>query len=476
MSYEYSKNYIDGRWVATKFGKVRQVEDPFTLSMVGFAPDSSLEDIRPAVESATRAFQEWRYSSRSDRQQVLTSMRSAIIDNIEELAMIWSLEVGTPITTARQATSFLPIRVLEDLVLILEKFEFSQNIGTTAVSRTPIGPVAAITPWNYPLSQLVIKCASALAAGCTVVAKPSEVAPLCAFRFIELLSEYPLPPGLINIIGGDGPVIGNALVKSDEIKVVSFTGSTTTGRSIATICGSRLIKSCLELGGKSASVVLDQAVLETAVKATIASCIRNSGQTCTSLTRLIVPESFVNQASDMCKELMGTMVMGDPRDSKTDIGPLASLAQQQRALKIIQSGVDQGAKRILGNQNDRPLQSTGYFVPPTIFTEVRPEMRIAREEIFAPVLSIFVSQSRHHALEIANDSEYGLAGTVWSSEIDDAKDFAKHVESGTITINGGAFNPSAPYGGVKASGLGRELGAFGMEEFLEYRTFHGANI
>jgi acyl-CoA reductase-like NAD-dependent aldehyde dehydrogenase len=471
--YRYSKNLIDGKWVPTKSGVTLDVEDPFTLETIGCAPLSDSADLDSAVLAAMNAFSLWKSSSIGDRQEVLATLKSVITENLEELALLWSYEVGTPITTARQASGFLPVRVLDDLKNVLDNFEFDLKFGLSTASRSPIGPAAAITPWNYPLSQFVIKSASAISAGCTVVAKPSEIAPLCAFRFMELATERGLPKGIINLVGGDGPSLGNALVKDSRIRIVSFTGSTTTGASIAALCGQRLIRACLELGGKSASIVLDEAILERAIENTLASCVRNSGQTCTSLTRLIVPINLVEQACDLSVEIMRKMIVGDPRDPKTQIGPLVSEKQKNRSNEIIESGIHEGAQRIFGALNDVELPITGHFVSPTIFRNVKSEFRIAREEIFAPVLSIFGALDEQDAIKIANESEYGLGGSVWSSDHDRAKTVSTKIDAGTITINGGDFATNAPYGGIKASGIGRELGQFGMEEFLEYRTYHG---
>lgn len=472
-SLRYVNNYIGGEWVAPAGGTTLDVEDPFTHEIRGCAPLSDARDVDAAVAAATTAFASWQHASVAERQRVLRILKAALVDNLEELAMIWSYEVGTPITTARQASAFLPVKVLEDLDRVLDTFAFSQKLDTTRVDRVPVGPIAAITPWNYPLSQLIIKCASAIAAGCTVVAKPSEIAPLCAFRFVELAAERGLPAGLINLVGGDGLTCGTALVSHPGIRLVSFTGSTVTGRTIARISGERLVRTCLELGGKSASLVLDEAILDTALAGTLASCTRNSGQTCTSLTRLIVPAALLERACEISTAIMGGFVVGDPRDPATAIGPLVSAKQRDRALDIIASGEREGARRILGA--DTTLPKTGYFVPPTVFRDVDPSMRVAREEIFAPVLSIFPAHDDAEAIAIANDSEYGLAASVWASDHAHADAVAKVVDAGTLTINGGAFHPSAPYGGIKASGLGRELGVYGLEEFLEYRTYHGAS-
>jgi len=468
MEYQFDRHYFGGNWVVPHSGDYLAVENPYLVEVCGSAPLGDEHDVDLAVKAASEAFKSWRYSSSAQRQQVLFMIHEVLVDNLEELAQLWTLEVGTPITTARQATSFLPVKVLEDLISIVGDFSFSSILGTTRVDRVAVGPVAAITPWNYPISQLLIKCATAIAAGCTVVAKPSEIAPLCAFRLVQLLDKKGLPPGLINLVGGDGPKVGAALVKHPGIRFVSFTGSTNTGRSIAAAAGERLVRTCLELGGKSASIVLDEQILGTAITGTVGSCSRNTGQTCTALTRLVVPTNLLDQACELAVSHFENLVIGDPRNESTSIGPLVSSRQKERALDVIESGERQGAQKIFSAK----VPKTGHFVPPTVFHNVSPTMRIAREEIFAPVLSI-LSAPESELVSLANDSEYGLAASVWGTDNAQALAFADRIEAGTITVNGGAFNPAAPYGGLKQSGLGRELGRFGLEEFLEYKAFHG---
>jgi aldehyde dehydrogenase (NAD+) len=285
---------------------------------------------------------------------------------------------------------------------------------------------------------------------------------------MQLFHDSGLPPGLINLVGGDGPSVGMALVNHPGVRFISFTGSTNTGRSIAAAAGGRLVRTCLELGGKSASIVLDEQALTSAVAGTVGSCSRNTGQTCTALTRLAVPTSLVDHASELIVDHFSRLVIGDPRDESTVIGPLVSARQRNRALEIIASGEREGARRIYSTQ----VPDQGHFVSPTVFRDVIPSMRVAREEIFAPVLSI-IAAPESELLSIANDSEYGLAASVWGTNSDQALGFAERLEAGAITVNGAAFNPSAPYGGLKQSGVGRELGRYGLEEFLEYKAFHG---
>ncbi|MDA3033216.1 MAG: aldehyde dehydrogenase family protein, partial [Actinomycetota bacterium] len=334
------------------------------------------------------------------------------------------------------------------------------------------GVVGIITPWNYPLSQIATKTGAALAAGCTVVAKPSEIAPLCAFGFADVVEQAGLPAGVFNIVGGDGPNVGAALASDRRVNAISFTGSTATGAAVMAAAAANITRVCLELGGKSASVVLDAGVLETAVTATAASCLRNSGQTCTSLTRLIVPRSLASNAIALAVDHFSSAVLGDPLDEATTIGPLVSERQRDRVRAFIGDGIRSGATLLLGGAEQPSQTNTGYFVSPTVFAHVDPTSSIAREEIFGPVLSIIVVDDEDEALHVANDVDYGLAGAVWSLDPERAIAFARRMDAGSISVNGGAFNPDAPYGGVKQSGIGYELGRFGIEEFLSTRVLN----
>ncbi|MDQ6910238.1 MAG: aldehyde dehydrogenase family protein, partial [Actinomycetota bacterium] len=340
----------------------------------------------------------------------------------------------------------------------------------SVVVREPVGVVGAITPWNYPLYQLVCKVAPALAAGCTIVAKPSEVAPLSAFILAETMDEVGVPPGVFNLVTGDGPVTGNALVDHPDVDMISFTGSTAAGALISEQVAGSVKRVMLELGGKSPSIVLDGADTEEAVRATVSQCYLNSGQTCIAWSRLLVPAERHDEAAALAAKFAESFTLGDPLDPGTDLGPLASDAQRRRVLDFIRTGIDEGATLVTGGTEPPDGLSRGYFVKPTVFAGVLPTMTIAREEIFGPVLSIIPYRDEADAVAIANDSPYGLHGAVFSADRDRATRVARQLRTGQVDINGGGFNFMAPFGGYKRSGLGRELGARGLEEYLEVKS------
>jgi aldehyde dehydrogenase (NAD+) len=330
--------------------------------------------------------------------------------------------------------------------------------------------VGAITPWNYPLHQIALKVAPALAAGCTVVLKPSEVAPFNAFILAEVVEAAGLPKGVFNLVTGFGPAAGEALVKHPQVDMISFTGSTRAGKRISEVAAQTVKRVALELGGKSASVILEDADLAAAVKGTINSCFLNSGQTCAAHTRMLVPESKYTEAAKIAKEIAEGFTVGDPFGDSARLGPLVSAAQRERVRTYIRKGMAEGAELITGGPESPPGLPRGYYVKPTVFGRVKPESTIAREEIFGPVLAIIPYKDEEDAIRIANDSLYGLAGGVWSGDEAHALRVARRMRAGQIDINGGPFNMQAPFGGFKQSGKGRELGRFGMEEFLEYKS------
>ncbi len=336
--------------------------------------------------------------------------------------------------------------------------------------REPVGVVAAITPWNYPLNQITLKVAAALAAGCTVVLKPSEIAPLNAFVLAEAIHEAGLPAGVFNLVSGYGPVVGEVLASHPSVDMVSFTGSTRAGKRVSELAAASVKRVALELGGKSASVILDDADFAAAVKGTVSACFLNSGQTCSAHTRMLVPESRYNEARVLAKEAAESYVAGDPHNEATRFGPLASSVQQERVGQYIQRGIEEGAELVTGGPGKPEGLSKGFFVKPTVFGRVHPKATIAQEEIFGPVLSIITYKDEEEAVRIANDSLYGLGGAVWSGSDDHAIDVARRIRTGQIDINGGAWNMAAPFGGFKQSGHGRENGVYGLEEYLEYKS------
>ncbi len=464
-------HFIGGEWRPPATGESIPVEDPYRQVIIGTGPAGDASDVEAAVEAATAALPAWSATSPDERAAVIDRLREGIEERLEDFAATWTAEVGIPITTSRAATAGLPVAGLRAVAELTRTMPWSSSIGNSRIIHGPVGVVGAITPWNYPLSQLVTKTAAAFAAGCAVVAKPSEIAPLCAFGFADIVAELGLPPGVFNLVGGDGPSVGAAIARHPGVHAVSFTGSTRTGAAIMAAGAPNITRVCLELGGKSAALVLDEEILERAVTASIASCLRNTGQTCTSLTRLVVPHHLADRATALAASLFEQHVLGDPFDEATTIGPLVSAAQQARVRDFIEQGIAAGARVVVGGAEpvDHP---TGWFVQPTVFADVDPSSTIAQEEIFGPVLSIIAVDDIDHAVDVANGVAYGLAGAVWATDLDLAIQVVERIEAGSLTVNGGAFNAAAPYGGLKRSGIGYELGRAGIEEFLTTKVVH----
>ena len=376
-----------------------------------------------------------------------------------------------PLKLAGRIQAGLPIANFANFAKLLKDFVFEERVGNSLVVREPVGVVAAITPWNYPLHQIALKVAPALAAGCTVVLKPSEIAPFNAFILAEAIEAAGLPQGVFNLVTGYGADAGEALVKHRDVDMISFTGSTRAGKRISELAAQSVKRVALELGGKSASVILDDADLATAVKGTVNGCYLNSGQTCTALTRMLVPDSLYQEAARIAAEVAKSFTVGDPLAETTRLGPLSSQAQLERVRGYIRKGLQEGAELLAGGaEPPEGVPPGGYYVKPTVFGRVSNDMTIAREEIFGPVLSIIPYQDEEDAVRIANDTVYGLAGAVWSRDDARAQRVARRIRAGQVDVNGGAFNMNAPFGGFKQSGHGREAGVYGLEEFLEYKS------
>ncbi|MEO6712677.1 MAG: aldehyde dehydrogenase family protein, partial [Mycobacteriales bacterium] len=386
--------------------------------------------------------------------RLLESMNS----RADELAQTITLEMGAPPKIASAVQVALPISVVQGYVELLADFEWEERIGNSVVLKEPIGVVGAITPWNYPLHQVIVKVVPAIAAGCTVVLKPSEVAPLSAYLVAEILHDLGLPPGVFNLVTGLGPVVGAALAAHPEVDMVSFTGSTGAGKVVAALAAAGVKRVALELGGKSANVLLDDADFDRAVKVGVGNAFLNSGQTCTAWTRMIVPRARQDEVATAAGAIAEAMV--------AKLGPVASQPQYERVQRYIRAGVDGGARLVAGGEGHPDGSVAGYYVRPTVFADVDASMAIAQEEIFGPVLAILPYDDEAEALEIANSTIYGLAGGVWSADVDRATAFARGMQTGQVDINGARFNPMAPFGGVKQSGIGRELGRYGLDEFL----------
>jgi acyl-CoA reductase-like NAD-dependent aldehyde dehydrogenase len=465
------KLYLDGQWAAPRTQEIIEVHDAGTGEVMGTVPAGGEHDIAAAVRAARGAFEGWSQLPVARRADYLAKIAAGLKQRAEALARTIAQEVGMPIKLAGRIQAGLPIATFGNYAKLAGEFPFEETVGNSLVVRDPVGVVGAITPWNYPLHQIALKVAPALAAGCTVVLKPSEIAPFNAFLLAEVIHEVGLPAGVFNLVTGLGPVVGEALVKHPEVDMISFTGSTRAGKRISELAAPLVKRVTLELGGKSASIILDDADLPAAVKGTLTSCYLNSGQTCTAFTRMLVPEARYAEARAIAAEVAKTFVPGDPMAESSRLGPLSSRMQLERVRAYIQKGITEGAELVTGGvEPPEGVAPGGYFVKPTVFGKVDPKSTIAQEEIFGPVLSIITYQDEDDAVRIANDTIYGLAGGVWSKDEARAQRVARRMRAGQIDINGGPFNMNAPFGGFKQSGHGREAGKYGLEEFLEYKS------
>jgi aldehyde dehydrogenase (NAD+) len=453
------KLYIDGAWVAPHgTGKIAVI-NASTEAVMDHIPEGDTVDVDRAVAAARAAFDAY-----------LGKIQEGLKARADEIGRTIAGEVGMPLKMATRIQAATPIATFGIYAKMTLGFAFEEQVGNSLVLREAIGVVGAITPWNYPLHQIAAKVAPALAAGCTIVLKPSEVAPLNAYILAEVIHAVGLPKGVFNLVTGFGPVVGEALAKHPEVDMVSFTGSTRAGKRVSELGAATVKRVALELGGKSASVILDDADLAAAVKGTVNACFLNSGQTCTAHTRMLVPESKYAEAAQIAKEVAATFTVGDPFGDQAKLGPVVSATQRERVRGLIQRGIDEGAELLIGGPEAPAGLEKGYYVKPTVFGRVKPNATIAQEEIFGPVLSIITYKDEAEAIRIANDSIYGLAGGVWSGDAARAQRVARKIRAGQVDINGGPFNLQAPFGGYKQSGNGRELGVYGLEEFLEYKS------
>ncbi len=388
----------------------------------------------------------------------------------EELARAIATEVGMPLKLSTIVQVGGPVAAWANYAKLAREFEYDQKVGNSVVTREPVGVVAAITPWNYPLNQITLKVAPALAAGCTVVLKPSEVAPINAFILADVIHEAGLPAGVFNLVTGLGPVVGEALARHPEVDMVSFTGSTRAGKRVSEVGAQTVKRIALELGGKSASIVLDDADFEKAVKGSVSNCYMNSGQTCAAWTRLLVPRARLDEARAIAKAAAESFTVGSAFGEGVKLGPLVSALQRDRVLGYIRKGVEEGCELVTGGAEPPQGVGGGYFVKPTVFVVADPKATLAQEEVFGPVLAIIPYDTEADAIRIANDSVYGLSGAVWAGSDERAMQVARRLRTGQVDLNGGRWNPQAPFGGYKQSGRGRENGVYGLEEFLEYKA------
>jgi len=462
--------YIDGAWVPSGGTGTIDVYGAATEEVVGRIPDGVAADVDRAVAAAKAAFPAWSATAPEERAKHLQRIQEGLFARQDELAQLIATEVGMPLKLAAMIQVGLPSAQVGNYAQILRDFRFEEEIGHSLVVREPIGVVGAITPWNYPLNQIIAKVAPAMAAGCTVVLKPSEVAPLNAFVLADVIDDAGLPPGVFNLVSGVGPIVGEAIAAHPDVDMVSFTGSTRAGKRVAELAAATVKRVALELGGKSANVILPDADLERAVAAGVTNCYLNSGQTCTAWTRMLVPRDRLAEAEQIAAARAEKYRVGDPLAEGTNLGPLISDVQRDRVRGYISQGIAEGAKLVTGGVEPPEGLERGYFVRPTVFSEVTPDMTIAQEEIFGPVLSIIPYDTEDEAVEIANGTIYGLAGGVWSGDPAHAEQVARRLRTGQIDINGAMYNPLAPFGGYKQSGVGRENGRIGFEEFLETKS------
>lgn len=464
------KLYINGEWVTPAGKGMLDVINSTTEEVMGRIPEGTPEDVNRAVAAARSAFDAWSMTPAQDRAALLARIAAGLSARQGEIAKVVANEVGMPLPLATAVQAGMPAMVMGAYAKMLGDYSFEEQVGNSLVMREPVGVVGCITPWNFPLHQVVAKVAPALAAGCTVVLKPSEVAPLTAFILAEICEDVGLPAGVFNLVSGFGPVVGEALAAHPDVDMISFTGSTRAGKRVSELAAQTVKRVALELGGKSASIILDDADLEKAVKSSVNNCYFNSGQTCSAHTRMLVPRSRYDEAVEIARSSAESFTVGDPREGKAKLGPLVSEIQRDRVRGYIRKGIEEGANLVTGGPEPPEGLDKGYFVRPTVFANVRNDMTIAREEIFGPVLSIIPYDDEDDAVRIANDTVYGLAGGVWSGDAERAKRVARRLRTGQVDINGGSFNPMAPFGGYKQSGNGRELGKYGLEEFLEIKS------
>ncbi|GAA7758793.1 MULTISPECIES: aldehyde dehydrogenase family protein [Cupriavidus] len=464
------KLFINGSWVTPHGTGFIDVIHSATEDVMGKIPEGDARDAENAIAAARGAFEAWSATPPSVRADYIRKIAEGLKARSEELAQMIAGEVGMPIKLARAIQVGGPVYNWGQAAALLDQFAFEEQVGNSLVVREPVGVVAAITPWNYPLNQITLKVAPALAAGCTVVLKPSEVAPLNAFVLAEVIEAAGLPPGVFNLVTGYGPVVGEVLASHPDVDMVSFTGSTRAGKRVSELAAQSVKRVALELGGKSASVILDDADLPTAVKGTIGACYLNSGQTCSAHTRMLVPRSRYEEVKAIAAKVVEGFTVGDPLADTTKLGPLISAVQKERVTGYIRRGLDEGAELVAGGPDTPAGLDRGFFVKPTVLGNVDPKATVAQEEIFGPVLSVICYDTEDEAIRIANDSIYGLGGGVWSGDESRAIRVARRIRTGQVDINGGPFNMNAPFGGFKQSGNGREGGKFGLEEFLEYKS------
>lgn len=464
--YNRTSLFIDGGWVTPAGAGSIDVVDPATEEVIGSVPSGSSDDVDAAVAAARRAFDP--LITVAERKDRLARVIAAMEKRLPDIAETITREMGAPVRIAQSVQTQVPLAVANGFADVLATFEFEERVGNSLVIREPYGVVGAITPWNYPLYQVVAKVLPAIAAGCPVVLKPSNEAPLSVFEFIEAVDEAGLPAGTVNLVSGSGRVIGERLAEHPDVDVLSFTGSTGVGQRVGELAAGSIKKVALELGGKSANVILEGGDLATAVKVGVGNAFLNGGQTCMAWTRMLVPRSRYDEALELITAAVSRYTVGDPQDPATRIGPSASKSQWETVRGFIERAERDGARLLTGGADK--IRDVGYYVAPTVFADVDPESELGQEEVFGPVLAVIPTRDDADALRIANCTPYGLSGAVWGPDVESATTFARAVQTGQLDINGGMYNPVAPFGGYKKSGVGRELGRFGFEEYLQTKS------
>jgi acyl-CoA reductase-like NAD-dependent aldehyde dehydrogenase len=462
--------YIDGAWVAPSAKETLNVIDSATEEVFATIPAGTAADIDNAVKAAARAFPSWSATPAKDRAALLQKVADGLQARASEIADTISHEVGMPRSLTEMLQVGLPVGEFAGNAERAASYVWQEEIGNSLVLKEPVGVIGAITPWNFPLYQIALKVAPALAAGCTIVLKPSEVAPINAFILADVIHEAGLPKGVFNLVTGLGPVVGEAIAEHPLVDKVSFTGSTRAGKRVMELCAQTLKRVSLEMGGKSANIILEDADLAAAIPAGVFGCYLNSGQVCSAPTRMLVPRAKMAEIAELARTAAAGFAPGDPFAPTTLLGPLVSEVQRDKVREYIKTGVKEGATLVTGGADAPDGLDKGFFIQPTVFSNVTNDMTIAREEIFGPVLSIIPYDTEEEAIEIANDTPYGLSGAVWGGTKEHAIEIAQRLRTGQVDVNGGEFNPAAPFGGYKQSGIGRERGAFGFEEFVEIKS------
>jgi aldehyde dehydrogenase (NAD+) len=476
MTKDYTQHYINGEWINSSGDQVLGVVNPATEEVITDISLGTKEDVDAAVKAAKRAFPSWSQTSVEVRIELLGKIVDGMMKRSEDLIQAVSNEMGAPISLATNAQIPAGIGHFKTAIKVLKDYSFTEDRGETRIVKEPIGVCGFITPWNWPLNQIACKVAPALATGCTMILKPSEIAPLDAYLLAEIIHDAGIPAGVFNLVNGDGIGVGSAISAHPDIDMVSFTGSTRAGVLVAQAAAPSVKRVTQELGGKSANIILENADLQRAVRTGVAHCFKNSGQSCNAPTRMLVPASIHDDALAIAKETAEATIAGDPSAEGTTIGPVISEVQYNKIQGLIQKGIDEGATLVAGGLNRPDDCEKGYYVKPTVFGNVNNDMTIAREEVFGPVLSIIPYETIDEAVEIANDSEYGLAGYVFGETVEDTAQVATRLRTGMVHLNGAANDQRAPFGGYKKSGNGREWGIDGFEEFLELKAIMGHNV